>query len=264
METLEPSPRFTAKLIEMRDLVSLFYFFFLLVMKTISSATRFHHVSTRDPLKSCQVGSCPSSFYTPLASFLLHFSACLPTMPKERKRKSPTKGKHRPEHLPPGPQGVSGLRTLKDRLAQIRFNIWRSKHQPAAGGQAAQAPPSGRIRGLLSLRQKLGSTLGGSYRFVMNRLAILRHLHPGKGKGTNILCICFAFSLIRQKGHWLPSQLVRWDLLGVSLSWMWGKVNSAPLPRWARTPLYKSTSRSSYSSYTNASLFRSLGICISC
>jgi hypothetical protein len=42
-------------------------------------------------------------------------------------------------------------------------------------------------------------------------------------------------------GRWMPSQLVRWDLLGVTLSYLWGKVNSKPLPLWARSPLYRGT-----------------------
>lgn len=37
----------------------------------------------------------------------------------------------------------------------------------------------------------------------------------------------------------MPGQLVRWDLLGVTMSYLWGKVNSQPLPKWARGPLYK-------------------------
>lgn len=36
-----------------------------------------------------------------------------------------------------------------------------------------------------------------------------------------------------------PPQLVRWDLLGVTLSRLWGTINSTPLPRLLRSPIYK-------------------------
>lgn len=34
-------------------------------------------------------------------------------------------------------------------------------------------------------------------------------------------------------------QAVRWDFVGVSLSKFWGKINSRPLPIWARKPIYE-------------------------
>jgi hypothetical protein len=36
-----------------------------------------------------------------------------------------------------------------------------------------------------------------------------------------------------------PPQFVRWDLLGVFFSYMWGFVNSRPLPSMLRSPVYK-------------------------
>lgn len=60
----------------------------------------------------------------------------------------------------------------------IRFRLWKSNNPHSAQAQPTQA------RGGLSIHQKLGSTLGRSYRFVANRLAVLRHLHPAiKAKG---------------------------------------------------------------------------------
>lgn len=104
-------------------------------------------------------------------------------MPKQRKTKSKVVGKHHPELPATAPQGVQGLRSLKDRLSMIRFRLWRSKNHAVHAAEANTRAP-GRMRGLLSLHQKLGSTLGGSYRYVMNRLAVLRHLHPSfRAKG---------------------------------------------------------------------------------
>ena len=102
-------------------------------------------------------------------------------MPKKKTTAGAAKNKHQPQLAAPSQPGTQGLRSLKDRLSMIRFNLWRTKNQ------AVQVQPGapGRTRGLHSLRQKLGSTLKGSYRFVMNRLAVLRHLHPNlRSKGT--------------------------------------------------------------------------------
>eukprot|EP01111_Echinosteliopsis_oligospora_P014575 TRINITY_DN5514_c0_g1_i1.p1 TRINITY_DN5514_c0_g1~~TRINITY_DN5514_c0_g1_i1.p1 ORF type:complete len:415 (-),score=99.27 TRINITY_DN5514_c0_g1_i1:63-1307(-) len=38
--------------------------------------------------------------------------------------------------------------------------------------------------------------------------------------------------------RWMK-QALRWDLVGVGLSKMWGKLNSRPLPIWARSPIYQ-------------------------
>jgi len=38
--------------------------------------------------------------------------------------------------------------------------------------------------------------------------------------------------------RWMK-QAVRWDLVGVSLSKCWGTINSRPLPRWMRRPIYQ-------------------------
>ena len=38
--------------------------------------------------------------------------------------------------------------------------------------------------------------------------------------------------------RWMK-QAVRWDFVGVSLSKFWGKLNSRPLPVWARRPIYE-------------------------
>ena len=115
-------------------------------------------------------------------------------MPKQRKKSAAMRGKRHSEPAGAGVQKpTSGLRSLKDRLSMIRFRLWRANNQ---ANSAAQQPAPGETRAVLSLRQRLGSSLGGSYRFVVSRLALLRHLHPTiKGRGMcNTSHSCFTCS----------------------------------------------------------------------
>jgi len=46
-------------------------------------------------------------------------------------------------------------------------------------------------------------------------------------------------NLPRYVGIRKPPQIVRWDLLGVFLSYLWGTINSMPLPPWMRVLVYR-------------------------
>jgi len=64
----------------------------------------------------------------------------------------------------------------------------------------------------------------------------------------NVFCReVFSLSIVEQLflRQWRPRkppQLVRWDLLGVFLSYLWGNINSLPLPHRARGLLYRAWS----------------------
>eukprot|EP01098_Paradermamoeba_levis_P008485 TRINITY_DN3516_c0_g5_i1.p1 TRINITY_DN3516_c0_g5~~TRINITY_DN3516_c0_g5_i1.p1 ORF type:complete len:386 (+),score=89.33 TRINITY_DN3516_c0_g5_i1:158-1315(+) len=145
--------------------------------------------------------------------------------------------------MPSKPSVSRAVGYVRQRLAQIKLNIWRKNNSPNANTsnrsqrsflaflsrQSTRANSASSKLLLSKALQNVGWRLRSSLTHLRSLKKVVGSLRTSwKSLGTH--------SKTKFK---LPQQIVRWDLLGVTLSYLWGKANGTPLPRWARQPLYK-------------------------